>query len=740
MTNHQRSGISRRGFMVGTAGLTFAVATGLPQHLLVADAAAQTKKKAKNVVLNPWVTIATDGTISIMSPAVEMGQGSFTSLPRILAEELDADWSKVRAVAAPADDAIYGSPLFRYMYTAGSFSVSAYYMPLRRFGAQVRKVLMDNAAEHWGVPVDELTTGPSVVIHRKSGRRLTYGEIAAFAKIPAKAPTVNDRDLKPSSQFRLIGKDVLRVDLPGKVNGTARYSIDVDLPNMAYGAVLRPPVVGAKPDTVDDAKARAVPGVIKVVRLPQGVGIIANSPTAAFAAKNALKVTWTRDGKAWGFDSDKAVTKYAAMARDVQHQGMVWMKEGDALQELQGAATVFESGYSCDFVYHAQMEPLNAVASMSPRGDAVEVWCGTQSQTAPAKAIGPAFGIEKDKIIVHHMQLGGSFGRRANEDVDFVMDAIALSKEAKRPVKMMWTREDDVHNGHFHPLSAHYIRAGLDQSGKVVAIHHRKACDEAMKFYAPNLFQFRKRRDPVSFSGLEAQPYAIPHRLAEALVVTDGIRVAALRGIAFLANTFVIESFMDEIARKRKIDPVDFRRELLGASKPRDLAVIDAVVRKSEWNRKRTDGTALGFGFVDYTGTLVAEVAEVSVDRTTGAIRVHNIWVAFDPGVAVHPDNAVGQIEGSVIYGLGCALSERITFKDGIVQQSNFSDYHVPRMNEIPQIHVEMIVTDNPPTGVGQMGTPLVAPAIANAVAELTGVRLRQMPMTPDRVLAALKA
>src|SRR5579864_775522 len=728
------SPLGRRGFMVGAAGLTFAIATGFPRRAGV----AATAEPSKEVTLNAWVTISTDGTVSIMSPAIEMGEGSFTALPRILAEELDADWSKVRVVPAPPNDALYANPGFGYMYTASSNAVTKYFIPLRRFGAQVRKVLLQNAAKHWGVPVAELTTGPNTVIHEKSGRRLDYGEIAAFAEIPAEAPEVKDEELKTTERFRLIGKDVTRAELPGKVNGKAQYSIDVHAPGMLYGAVLRAPVEGAAPETVDDAKSRALPGIVEIVRLPYGVGVIAEKPWAAFAAKNALAVSWTRSAKGWGFDSSKGSEAFAAAARDIQRPGKLWDKLGDAPAELARAATVVEAEYGCEFVYHAQMEPLNAVAAVSPAGDSVELWAGVQSQTMAVRNASAALGIAENKVVLHDMLLGGAFGRRGHQDMDYVRDAVALSNAVKKPVKVIWTREDDVHNGRFFPAAAHYLRAGFDASGKLVAVHHRKACDEVTRFQFPRMYEQYKGRDTISFTGMEFPYYAIPNHLAEAVPQDSGIRVASLRGVAHLSNTFAVESFMDELALKRGVDPAAFRKSLLTNS-PRALAVLDAVMHKSGWGRKRGD-TALGIGFQEYAKTLVAEVAEVSVDRKSGAIRVHNIWAAIDPGIAVHPDNVVAQTEGSIVYGLGFALSERITVKDGVVQQSNFSDYHVPRMNDMPDIHVDLIVTDNHPTGAGQMATPLVAPAIANAVAALTGARLRQAPMTPDRVLAAVKA
>jgi isoquinoline 1-oxidoreductase beta subunit len=719
--------VSRRVFMLGAAGFTFAIATRLP---------AGAAEAGKDAVLSPWVTIATDDTVAIMSPAAEMGQGSLTSLPLIVAEELDADWSKVRIVVAPPNDELYKNPAFGYMYTAGSNAVTAYFKDLRRFGAQVRRILLENAARRWNAPIEELTTGPNVVIHAKSGRRLSYGEIAAFAEIPAKAPDIADGELKKTDQFRLIGKDVMRVELPRKINGTAQYSIDVQVPGMLYGAILRSPVEGGTPDKIDDAKAKSTAGVVQIVPLPYGVGVIAETPWAAFDAKDALKVTWTRTGKAWGFNSEKALADFAAAARDVSRPGKLWAKQGDAVTALHDAATLVDGEYRNDLVYHAQMEPLNAVASVSAAGDACELWCGVQSKTIAVAVAANALNIAPDKIIYHDMLMGGGFGRRGHRDEEYVHDAVVLSNAVKKPVKALWTREDDVHNGRFNPLSVHYLRAGFDASGKLIAYHHRKATDEVTAFQDPVRFGRQNGRDVIAFVGIDAAYYEIPNRLAEAVPQDSGLRTSSLRGISHLSNIFAIESFIDELARHRSVDPAEFRGDLV-KSNPRALNIIGRVAAMADWGRKRA-GSALGFAYMNYSGTQIALVAEVTVDRKTGVVRVPNVWTALDPGIAVQPDNIVAQTESSIVYGLGFALWERITIDDGAVQESNFYDYHVPRLNEVPQMFVEVVPTDHHPTGVGQMATPLVAPAIANAVAELTGVRLRHTPMSPDRVMKAL--
>jgi isoquinoline 1-oxidoreductase beta subunit len=727
--------LSRRQVMIGVAGLTFAVALARLEDALAAAPSAEMAGRP----LSPWVSIATDGSISIMSPATEMGQGSTTSLPLIIAEELDADWSKVRIVPAPPIEALYGNPGFAgQMYTAGSNAVTSYYRPLRIFGAQVRRVLLDNAARKLGVPVEELTTEPSVVVHAKSGRKLGYGDIAEFAEVPAKAPEVKPESLKKPSQFRLISKDVMRVELPNKVNGSAKYAIDVQVPGMIYGVILRSPVEGGGPDKVDDAKIKSIDGVLRIVRLPYGVGVLAETAWAALAARRGLDgaVTWTRTGMGWGFDSDAGMEAFAAAASNLKVPATDWDRLGNAPEEMTRAASVLEATYRCDYAYHAQMEPLNAIASVSPAGDAVELWCGTQSQSLAVEATAKVLGIPRDKVKLNYYLMGGGFGRRGHRDEEFIVDAVLLAKEAGKPVKVLWTREDDVRNGRFRPITAHHLRAGLDATGKLVAWHHRVAGDRVTPYMDSVRFQQAGGKDNILMRGVELRSYDIPHQATDQLYRDTGVRTSPLRGIGFTANKFVTEAFLDEIAAKRGIDPVALRLELL-KNTPRGRKVVERVAEIANWGRKR-DGRGLGFAFIDYSGTLTAGIAEASIDRSNGQIHVHNFWCTLDCGIPVQPDNVVAQTESSIVYGLGMALSERITIKDGAVEQSNFYDYRVPRLNEVPMMHIQVIATDNHPTGVGQMATPLVAPAISGAIAQLTGARLRHTPFTPERVKKAL--
>jgi len=724
---------SRRQVMIGAAGLSFGIALGggAEAALIAGERTGQT--------LSPWISIGPDGAITIMSAATEMGQGSMTSLPLIIAEELDADWGKVHIVPAPVDEKIYGNPGFGgLMYTAGSNAVTSYYKNLRILGAQVRRVLLDNAARKLGVPVEELSTEPSLVVHAKSGRRLGYGEIAAFAEVPAQAPEIKPEDLKKPTQFRLITKDVMRAELPKKVNGSAQYAIDVQVPGMLYGAVLRAPVEGASPEKLDEAAVLAIKGVVKVVKLPYGVGVVAETPWAAFAGQRALAagVSWNKDAKGWGFDSDKGLESFAAAARDPNAQVTDWFKLGDVRSEMQKAASTFEAEYRCDYAYHAQMEPLNGVASVSPAGDSAEIWCGTQSQTMASEATAKALGIGREKVTLHDTLLGGGFGRRGPRDMDFLVDAVLLSKAVGKPVKSMWTREDDIRNGRFRPLSAHYLRAGFDASAKLMAWQHRLVGDRVTPFADPVRYEKAGKKDFILMLGADAKGYDVAHQLVEQVYEDTGMRTAPLRGIGFTANKFATETFVDEIAYKQGVDPVAYRLNLLSKT-PRAHKVMDHVAQMADWGRKR-EGHGLGAAYIDYSGTQIATIVEISLDRRTGKIKFHNVWCTIDCGVAVQPDNVIAQTESSIVYGIGLALTERISIRDGAVEQSNFYDYIVARNRDVPPLYVEVIQTDNHPTGVGQMATPTITPAVSNAVMALTGVRLRHAPFTEERVKNAL--
>ncbi len=718
---------------MGAAGLTFAFVGCQDAADTSPNGAAHTE-----TAMNPWVTIGSDGTVTITTPAVEMGQGSRTALPLILAEELDADWDKVRVVSAPPIESIYGNPGFGgMMYTAGSFTVFAYYMPMRTFGAQVREVLLQNVARHWNVAIDELSTEPNTVVHAPTKRRIDYGAISAFAEVPEIAPEISETDLKDPGEFRLIGKDVMRVELPQKVDGSAQYSIDVQPPGMIYGAVLRTPVYGGTPESIDDSKALEVDGVLAVETLPYGVGVLAETPWAAFNGKKALSVGWSTDGPGESFNSGQGIEAFAADARNRLKPTKAWEEAGDVEAALNDAATTYEREFRSDYAYHAQMEPLNAVASVSADGNACEIWCGTQAQGVAVAETAAALGIAPEQVKLNDMLLGGGFGRRGPRDQDFVIDAVLLSDRVKRPVKVMWTREDDLRNGRFHPMSASFVRAGVNSDGQITAWHHCKASDLATKSQDPVRYAAASEKDFISMAGSEINTYAIANKLSEQVAQHSGMRTIALRGIGYVHNKFVTEVLVDEIALGEGIDPVQYRLDLLRGH-PRARRVVEKVAEMSNWGNTPA-GHGLGVAYIDYKSQLAA-VADVTVNSRSGAIKVHNIWVAIDCGIAVQPDNVIAQQMGCTVYGLGLALSESISMDQGVVEQTNFHNYLVPRMPDTPNIEVEIVHTPNPPTGAGQMATPLIAPAISNAVAAATGIRLRHMPMTPARVLQTLNS
>jgi isoquinoline 1-oxidoreductase beta subunit len=728
------SHINRRDLLkTSAAGLSFAFTLAADPRALIGEATAADAPLSASA----WVTIATDGTIAIVSPAAEMGQGSFTTLPLIIAEELDADWAKVKPVLPPAwDDKAYGNPAYGGTFqTSASASVHGYFKALRIAGAQARRVLLDAVAAKWNVPVGELTTEPSVVVHKASNRRMTYGEIASFAKAPAELPKVDEKDLKPTASFRLIGKDVPRAELPTKVTGAAKYAQDVQVPGMVYAAVLQSPYFGGAPEAVDDGAARKVAGITDVVKLPDGVGVIGTSVEATQAAKALLKVTWG-DAPGAKHDSERALEEFAAVGRDKSRDGVPYEKVGDAKAAMAKAKRVFRGEYRTRYVYHAQMEPLSATASVSPDGKTAEIWAGTQGATGLLNQAAALLQTDRAKLTLHQHVLGGGFGRRGQQEV--IMDALRLSKAVGKPVKLVWSREDDLTFGKFRPMTAHHIEAGFDENGKLVAWHHRIVSESVVAYTAAMAGTRPAPVDRIVMKGSPIPQYPFANKLAEHVIMPGRARLAPWRGVGNGHNAFAAESFLDEIAKDLGKDPIAFRIEI-SEGVPRMQHLLRTVSDMSDWKRKR-DGTALGVATMVKDDTLAAGVAEVSVDRASGKIKVHNVWVAIDAGIAVQPRNIAAQTEGSIVYGLGHVLREKIVIKDGRVLQSNYTDYEVTRMSDVPNIEVKVVSTDNPPTGAGEDGLPVLACAVGNAIATLTGVRLRELPFAPERVRGALGA
>jgi isoquinoline 1-oxidoreductase beta subunit len=725
--------VDRRGFIKSAAGLTFAVVlsggvVGRGMQALAADAGK----------LNAWITIGTDGSVTLLCPCAEMGQGVFTSLPLVLAEELDADWSKVKAEFAPPIPPIYGNPHPFFngaQVTAGSTAVSGYFDTLRVAGAQARRVLIDNVAKKWNVPAAELTTDAGFVVHAKTKRRISYGEIVTFATVPSELPQIGAADLKKPSQFKLIGRtDIGRLDVPPKVNGTARYGIDVSVPGMLHACVLEAPVEGAKATVLNNDDVSKMPGIAAVIPLPFGVALVGESVVATQAARNALKVTWdTVESPANGFDSEKAKEEYSRLGQDRKAPARTAYKVGEVWDVLPGTKPV-EATYWTEYCYHAQMEPMNAVASVSEDGKSAEIWTGTQFAALIAFIVSGILKTTPDKIVVHQQFLGGGYGRRIAPDI--AIQATILSSIVKKPVKLLLTREDDILAARPRPMTHHVLKAGFDHNNNLLAWYHRLVAENVSVLANPPSYEASGGDDLIGWRGLDQAYYDIPHALAESVRANDGMRVWPWRGIGSGYNKFAAECFLDEVAAAMGKDPLTLRLELT-KHHPRANAVIKAVAEMSDIAKRRPDH-GLGMAFSDYHGTFTAGVAEVSVDRQSGKIKVQNVWMAVDPGIVVQPNHVHAQLESAIAFALSAALFEELSFKDGSPQATNFNDYQVLRMADMPEIHTKIVMSESPPSGIGEVGIPTVAPAIANAIAQLTGKRLRHLPMTAERVKQAL--
>ena len=726
MNNQNELKFTRRQFLGSAAWLSFAVAFAPKGLLLMSEAQA----KAARYGVGAWVRISPDNTITLLTPGAEMGQGSMTGVPIALAEELDADWDRVRLEWAPADPKTYGYKQKRgqsvsySMTIAGSRAVMMYYEDMRRAGAQVRKVLLQAAGKKWGVDPAELSTEPSVVVHGRSGRRMTYGEVATFAEAPETMPTIAKSELKDRRQFRLIGKPVVRHDIPHKVNGAAKFSIDVQLPGMVYASTVHAPVQLAQPKSWNAAKVRAMKGVIDIVQLEHGVAVVADTFEHVLAARRGLEIGWAEGAVAQGYDSETTLdVAYPKIADDNSAKRKTVREKGDIAAVFARTAKVYKAEFRSDYGYHAQMEPLNGVARFNAAGDRVEVWEGTQAPGRSRAQIAAALGMHPSQVIHHQQYMGGGFGRRTI--TDYTIEAALIARAIKRPVKMIWTREEDIAFGMFRPQSYQCVEAALDQDGKVAGWRHCVVGDGGT----------------LITSGIKLDSYyGIPNQHIEQRGTSHGIRLKHWRAVAHPFNLFAIEGLVDEMAAQQGLDPFEFRRQRL-AMPAKARRVFDAVEKMSDWRAKRPEGRALGLAVSERSGSVGAGVVEISLDRQTGKIRVHKVWVAVDSGTVVQPEMARRNIESGIIYGISSVLKERATMKGGKVIQSNFHDYQVLRMSEAPEeLHVAFMDRGTKPTGLGEIGNPFVPAAIANAFYALTGKRIYHMPFTPARVLEVLKA
>ncbi|WPP50785.1 xanthine dehydrogenase family protein molybdopterin-binding subunit [Catalinimonas niigatensis] len=721
--NKKSSTISRRKFLATAGGVTITItAYALSPRLNLGN--KNPEKKAEASEITAWARIEPDGRMTIYNPAAEMGQGSMTALPVILAEELDADWSKVHIENSPIEPDVYGLDRWggnKIMLTVGSWSVMGYFNSLRQAGAQARYVLLSSVAEHWNVPMSELTTEPGIVVHQKSGRRVSYGEITSFLKVPKSIPEIPEEQLKLPHQFRLIGSVIPRYDIPSKVDGSALFAMDVQIPDMLYGVIERGSVHGSSPTLQNEQAIRTMDGVVELVMLEYGVGIVATSLEKALNAKKRLKIQWSEDAKAQGHSSQEAFTLYQMMAEDIQ-QGEVLEEKGNFSQANSTAAKTYAANYKNDYVYHAQMEPLNAIASVAADGSSAEIWAGTQAAGSVADEVGKVLKFDPSKVTLHPHFLGGGLGRRSNHDS--ILEAVQLSKAVSKPVKLIWSREDDLRYGMYRPMSFQRLQASVDASGNLSGLSHCVVGDGG----------------GLLTSGAKNEFYAIPNQHLELRAVENGIRLKHWRAVGHGPNKFAIESFMDEIAADQGVDPYEFRRKLMKDS-PRALQTLEKAATMAKWNTPSDKGRARGIAFGERSGALCTGICEISLDREKGKIKVHHFWSAVDAGIIVQPDNVVAQMEGGIIMGISSVLEESITIEKGQVQQSNFNDYRLLRITDIPEsIEIAMIPSEEPPQGIGEASLPVVAGAIANAFAALTGKRLRHLPFTPERVLEALNA
>jgi len=726
--------LSRRGFLQSSAGLTFALT--LPTALFARPAAALADN-ATAAAVGAWVTISPDGAVVLAIPVAEMGQGSSTGLAMVLAEEMDADWSRVSITYPPVKPEIFGNPIFgNMMVTYGSGSIRGYWDKVRLQAAAVRNVLMQAAADRWQVPLGELHTEPSLVVHAASNRSMSYGEIAGFAQgstiMPAAMPVIDKSALKKMADYRILGKNTPRLDIPGKIDGSALYAIDVQVPNIVYATVLRTPVEGGTPEHVDDAAALKVPGVLKVVPLKNSVGVVAETIEAAFKGRSALNVSWS-SVPTDSFDSAAGMKEFLAHAAKLDDKGVSYVAKGNVDDAFAKAAKVMTAQYSSEYVYHAQMEPMNVTASVGPGGDSAEIWIGTQGVSPNAFAAAAMLKTTPDKIKLNQFYLGGGYGRRS--PADMLPEVLPLAKAMQRPVKLIWTREQDVKSAQMRPMTGHQVEAALDADGKVTGWRHRVVGESVVAYRGTEkALENNKGLDNIVLEGSKHE-YGIANQSIAYLREQRGIAVAAWRGIGAGYNKFVIESFIDEIANAQNKDPVAFRLELL-KDEPRAQAVIKAVADKSGWGKASAAVHALGFSYAKVVETYVAAVGEISLDTKTGIVRAHRFWLALDPGIVLNPDSVLAQTEGNVIFGLSQTLKEQVSISGGQVQQNNFYDYPVLRMSEMPEIDIQLMPTDNPAKGIGEASLPLIAPCVGNALFKLTGKRFRALPISPERVKA----
>jgi isoquinoline 1-oxidoreductase beta subunit len=642
----------------------------------------------------------------------------------IVADELDADWKSVTMEVAPAGDA-FKDPVYGMQSTGGSSSIRHMYEPLRKAGAAAREMLLAAAAQEWAVPVNECAVAQGRVRHLKGTRTLSYGDLSSRA---SKLAVPQNPVLKKESEFRYINTEMPRLDVEEKVNGKARFGIDSFIPGMVYAAIARPPVYGADLASSNQAAAAAVPGVKTVVPIHNTIAVCADSIDAAWKGRDALKAKWRKAPHPEV--STPALEKTFLDALNTS--GITAKKEGDVAGALAAAVKKVDATYILPFLAHATMEPMNCTVNV--RADGCDIWVPTQNQTGVLASAVAITGLKPEQIKVHTTFLGGGFGRRFERD--FVEEALLLSRATGKPVKLVWTREEDIQNDFYRPMNATRIKGAIDKSGRVTAWSHTVVCPSIFARVFPQMM--KNGIDNAAVEGVENIEYGIPNLLVEYVRLDTAVPVGFWRSVGSSHNAFTVESFVDELANAAGKDPLEFRLGMLAAH-PRAQRVLQVAAEKAGWGKPLTKGQARGIAYHLSFGSYVAEVAEISVDRKTGAITVHNVTCAVDCGSVVNPAIVKAQMMGGLTMGLSAALKEKIEFAGGGVKSSNFADYELLRMSEAPEVEVHIVKSGEKLGGIGEPGVPPVAPAVANAVFKATGARLRRLPMNPETVLAAMK-
>jgi isoquinoline 1-oxidoreductase beta subunit len=711
---------SRRRFLQSSTALAGALVIGfwLPQGRGRWEALAQGAPKPPAVPPNAFLRIGKDGSVTVLVKHLEFGQGVTTSLPMLVAEELECDWSKVRAELAPAAPE-YAHTLFGMQMTGGSSSVSNSYDQLRTVGAQARTMLVQAAAAQWKVKPAEVRTERGFVIG-PGGKRLSYGQLAEAA---ARQPVPETVTLKDPKSFKFIGKPTRRLDSLEKVNGKAQFGLDVKRPNLHTAVVAHPPVFGARVRSFNADKVKGVPGVTHVVQLSSGVAVVGQNFWAAKKGRDALEIDWDLGPNA-ALSTETLGKQFRETART---PGKV-AKKADNADALKGAANTIVAEYEVPYLAHAPMEPLNCTVEV--RAGGAEIWVGSQFQGADQAAAAKTLGLQPSQVKLNTMLAGGGFGRRANPVSDYVVEACEIARDVKVPVKVVWTREDDVRGGFYRPMMVHRVEVGLDGAGAIAGWNHAIVGASIVAGTPMEPMMVKDGIDPTSTEGVADTPYAIPNLNVTLHTVNAGVPVLWWRSVGHSHTAFVMETMIDDVAAASGKDPLTLRRELL-AKHPKVLRVLDLAAAKAGWGSALPAGRARGIAVHESFGSICAQVAEVSL--AGNEIRVHKVVAAFDCGLVVNPLTVEAQLQSAVAFGLSAALYSQVTLKDGRVEQSNFHDYRVLRMNEMPVVEVHLVPGGEKPTGVGEPGTPPVAPAVANALYALTGKRARSLPLASTK-------